>query len=430
LTALFSFKLSNLITKGAGLYAVMLLSIMPYFFIQSLVITPDAPLIACWSALLYYLYRALVLNEGASWYWSGICLGLGLLSKYTIVLLGLPTFAYLCINPASRVWFKRKEPYLCVFIGLVLFTPVIYWNATHEWVSFIFQSTRRFNEHFNTSFHAVIGLLVIFLMPVGVASLWALFRRKPFNELVLDGRGKLFFQLFTGLPLVFFAIFSLTHQVKFNWIGPCLLAVIPWIAVLIRSSSIFLDQSKFLSSLKCLSFYCRHWFLGALIILFIYMGLVIIISVGLPERAYKPFFTKFIAWSTLTQDFHKVALNVEDELHVTPIFVPLDFYNINSELSYYQSKFLSQNKTAKVYPVNGAHIFGIESLMYKYWVNQFDLTGRVLILIATDLNDFNNPQIESKTIKLSEVKTIWARNQGQLMPVRPYYYKIVHLKHV
>ena len=46
--------------------------------------------------------------------------------------------------PAAFSWFKRKEPYVCALIVGLLFTPVIYWNATHQWASFLFQSTRRF----------------------------------------------------------------------------------------------------------------------------------------------------------------------------------------------------------------------------------------------------------------------------------------------
>jgi 4-amino-4-deoxy-L-arabinose transferase-like glycosyltransferase len=56
----FSYALSELIHKGCGVLSVLLISILPFFFLQSFFLTPDMPLLACWSALLYCLYRALV----------------------------------------------------------------------------------------------------------------------------------------------------------------------------------------------------------------------------------------------------------------------------------------------------------------------------------------------------------------------------------
>ena len=169
-TALFSFKLTQLIKPGAGIFAVMLLAILPFFFIHSLIMTPDVPLSVCWSAGLYYLYRSLVLSSSTAWYVAGIWLGLGMLSKYSIVLLGPATLLYLVLMPQARTWFLRKEPYLCLLITALLFTPVIYWNATHEWASFTFQSTRRLEETSSFTFHQLIGLFVVFLTPLGILS--------------------------------------------------------------------------------------------------------------------------------------------------------------------------------------------------------------------------------------------------------------------
>ena len=158
----FNVKLTHLIQPKTGHYAFFLLSILPFFFLHSLIITPDAPLIACWSAALYYLYRSLVLNESKTWYLAGLWLGLGMLSKYTMILLGGSAFIYMIVTPGARHWFFKKEPYLCFFIIVLLFTPVLYWNANHQWASFAFQSSRRFSQAFHSSFHKFIGLLFFF----------------------------------------------------------------------------------------------------------------------------------------------------------------------------------------------------------------------------------------------------------------------------
>lgn len=206
LTAFFSYQLTNLIKPKAGLYAITLLAILPFFFIHSLVITPDIPLITCWSAALYYLYRALVQNNRTAWYVAGLWLGLGMLSKYTIVLLGLATLIYMLYTPSARKWFIRKEPYLCVLITLLLFTPVIYWNATHNWVSFAFQTTRRFQATSSFTLHQLLGLLIVFLTPIGVFELFALFSKKNINAAELDKKTQAFILIFALTP-IFILIF-------------------------------------------------------------------------------------------------------------------------------------------------------------------------------------------------------------------------------
>lgn len=64
ITATYSYKLTQLINKNSGPYSLVLLAILPFFFLHSQIITPDVPLITCWSASIYCLYRALVRNEG------------------------------------------------------------------------------------------------------------------------------------------------------------------------------------------------------------------------------------------------------------------------------------------------------------------------------------------------------------------------------
>ncbi len=101
-------------------------------------------MLVAWSALLYYLYRECVLDEPRAWWFSGIALGVGLLSKYTIVLL-IPQHFFLLFS-SKRYWLWRTEPYCALLLAGVIFSPVLYWNAMHDWVSFAFQSSRRLQE--------------------------------------------------------------------------------------------------------------------------------------------------------------------------------------------------------------------------------------------------------------------------------------------
>ena len=411
ITALFSFKLTRLINQNAGLNAVMLLAVLPFFFMQSLVITPDVPLIMCWSASLYCLYRALVLNESNYWYLAGLWLGLGMLSKYTISLLGIATLLYVIIIPAARPWLKRKEPYICALIATVLFTPVIYWNITHQWASFLFQSQRRFAATSSIDLPYLVVLMFLFITPLGVLGLWALLKKSTLNISEVMIHSKYFMRIFILVPLGFFALFSLNHEVNFNWIGPLFLALIPWLAILIAET----PRN------------CAIGLYSGVSLLLCYSSVFLIAHFNTSELIQEKLFIKVVAWEPLINKFHELAHQVEMNTEKSPVFVPLDNFPIGSELAFYQAKLLAQDKTGKNYPIVGAHLFGLESLMYRYWSKE-DLTGRPLIIVSKELWRFDVPELKRQVIDLSELKKIESTGQGQHVKNIPFYYKIVQLK--
>jgi hypothetical protein len=49
---------------------------------------------------------------------------------------------YFLVHPPSRRWLWRPGPYLAFGLGLLVFSPVILWNADHGWASFLFQGGR------------------------------------------------------------------------------------------------------------------------------------------------------------------------------------------------------------------------------------------------------------------------------------------------
>jgi len=408
LSSYFSFKLSNLISKDSGLYALFLLAILPFFFIH--------PLTACWSATIYCLYRAIILDESNYWYKAGFWLGIGMLSKYTIILLGPTTLIFLCINPKYRSWFARKEPYLCALITILFFTPVIYWNYKHDWASFIFQSVRRIEDTYSFSLHHFFGLLFLFLLPAGTLAFIELFKKHKKNKYIIDKNNKKFIQVYTLIPLIVFAAFSLTHDLKFNWIGPSLLAIIPWIAIIIKDNK---NTSSF--NIRSVSIW------GSALVLFFYAFILIAINFGKPETFYKNFFSKYIAWDNFTKDIQDIAFNVSKDKNLIPVIVPLDTYYINSELRFYQTKLFKNGESNIIYPIIGRHIFGNESLMYRYWEKKNYFSGKTLILISNNLNDFNNPNIKERTVSKSKLFTIWAKSPYMGVEITPYYYQIVQM---
>ena len=421
LTAFFSCKLSELIRKGTGLYVLMFLSVLPFFFVQSMAMTPDQPMIACWAAVLYCLYRVFILEQPKYWYAAGVWLGLGLISKYTIILLVPSALLYVCIVPSARSWLLRKEPYLAALIAILLFSPVIYWNATHEWASFAFQTTRRMSSQFSFSFHYFLGLLLFFLLPTGLYGFGLLMRKNKLEISDISSNTKLFLQIFTLFPLIFFGAFSLTHPLKFDWIGPCLLALLPWLAILVQNNTklgfCFFSMSTRASWLITFTF------------LFVSLGFVInMYRIEFTHGLYRQLFVKFIDWDELTQHIHALAQRVELETHIKPVIVPLDTYNIASELSFYQAKYAAEHPGAESYTVIGSHIFGHESLMYKYWDKTPVLRGQTMLLVTQTPNDFVFADQSGRIIERAPKGQIWSSIQMDTQPVVPFYYRVVEYR--
>ena len=121
-----------------------------------LIQTPDTPLLLFWAATVYCGIR--IITGAPSWWWYlwGAALGLGLLSKYTMILIIPCQFAFLILSRNDRHWLFKKEPYLALLLALALFSPVVIWNYQHNWVSFAFQLHRGFEANTKS---AIIKLL-------------------------------------------------------------------------------------------------------------------------------------------------------------------------------------------------------------------------------------------------------------------------------
>ena len=63
-TAVFVFRLTrNLFGERTALLALILVQVLPFFFLSGMLMTPDAPLTAAWAAALYFLERALIADR-------------------------------------------------------------------------------------------------------------------------------------------------------------------------------------------------------------------------------------------------------------------------------------------------------------------------------------------------------------------------------
>ena len=128
----------------AGWIAAFALNATAYYGVAAATFAlPDGPLVFFWLLTLDRLLVALEEPERVGpWAWVGLAWGGAMLSKYQAVFLPVATLAYLAFEPAARHWLRRPGPYLAFALGLLVFAPVIFWNAYHGWASFAFQGGR------------------------------------------------------------------------------------------------------------------------------------------------------------------------------------------------------------------------------------------------------------------------------------------------
>jgi len=406
-TLFFSYKLTEYFSKGAGIYALFLLFILPFPFLHSMIITPDVPLLLCWSAVLYYLYKALVLDNASAWYKAGLWCGLGLLAKYTIVLLPLATFIYLITVKNARKWLFKKEPWLALLIAGLLFTPVIYWNATHGWVSFTFQSTNRMLATFHFSLPTFIGLVCLFFTPAGIFALYQLMANHDLDP-VKNNRS--FFLYYTLIPLLFFGLFSVFRLVKFNWMGPVILALIPWLSLQIQHNH---RWGKY--SIR------NIWLATGSLFLCGCIGFFAILYSGQPAYLYQKLFTKYIDWQAFTLKIHHIVQ--EAPTKTTPLIIPLDMYNMASQFNFYQAKLFDQGYIDRIFPVSGRHVLGVSSLMYDYWTPSQLPPAQPVLLIAKKAAELQAYDIYNQINQRSELLHLLPSTQGNSLSLQPYYYQ-------
>ena len=102
----------------------------------AMIATPDGLLLPCWAAACYHSAMALSNRSPGQWLMTGIWFGLGMLSKYTMLLFLPSLFFCVLVVPVYRKQLTSPWPWLSLIAGLLLFTPVVIWNADHGWATF------------------------------------------------------------------------------------------------------------------------------------------------------------------------------------------------------------------------------------------------------------------------------------------------------
>ena len=123
----------------AGLWAAGALAATPLFAVGGLLATPDIPFIFFWAATVALGLRALRKRTLSSWIVAGVALGLGMISKYPMVLLPVALVAALAASHRGRRTLKSPGPWAAAATGALICVPLVVWMFRGGFASVFFQ---------------------------------------------------------------------------------------------------------------------------------------------------------------------------------------------------------------------------------------------------------------------------------------------------
>ncbi len=203
----------------AIIFAVLLPEAALYYGLLMAKVAPDTAMIPFAVAMLWSLVR---LNESGNprwWLAAGLFAGLALLSKFTAIMLLPAVIAFVLVPDWRRRWLLSSYPWRAALIAVIVFSPVLIWNAQHDWASFRFQlvravadrqfSLRTVGEFIGMQF-GLVGFVLLPVVLFGVMlTAWRGYRTREPVAILLSTA--------VLVPFLYFLWKSLTLRVGDTW---------------------------------------------------------------------------------------------------------------------------------------------------------------------------------------------------------------------
>ncbi len=346
-------------SERIALASALLFAILPVFGGIGFLVTPDAVFIFFWMVTMFAVSRAVQTQRHRYWALAGLGFGGAMLSKYYALVLLPSLLIFLALSPRYRFWLKKPQPYWAGLLALVVFSPVIIWNAQHDWASFAFQSTRTVGQSGDILRRIGSFWLYQLLMPTPIGlALFLVTGWQAMKRGWLRQEDNWNFVAAFGLPVfgLFFAA-SFKTNVHINWTAPAFLALSLGGGALWTEA---MDAGR------------RGWRVGTwtLAVIFVVAATLFhfILATGKPVRFS---YAHANGWRELAE----LARAQGERAGKQVFYIGADKYNIAAELGYY----LHQPAEC----VNG-YAFGESGLGYRYWTDLHWYDGRPAVIVFKD----------------------------------------------
>ena len=364
--------------------------LVPVFGFFSIFILPDTGLILSLSLLLWVADKVITAH-----YLSvrnavelGIGLGIGLLSKYHILLLGGGIVGGIFLDLTLCSGFKWSNVFkllLSVLIGLMIALPVFIWNINNHFASFVFQLQHGLSAN---QWH-LKGCFVFILLSAVYLTPWFTFK---FLKHGLFGKLRAYLIIPVLSLFIILLISSMRNHVLPQWISPAFWLLIPY-------SVIYCGQS----GLKSLMTGCKYTAL-------IWVPLVIALSLPGGMWNLKP----FIQWvhgntpnSWITLFWEELPKLVQEDVILAPL-ITTELHQARREgckekrpiIGVFKRIWAAQLEYHQVFP--GAKILNLEqnSSHFYLWRDQWaDYANCNILFFAEGTDDLVPELVNVLTIK-------------------------------
>ena len=189
----------------------------------ALLATADGLQGAAWAAAAYHVARGYEDHQRRHWALGGFWFGFGMLSKYSMVLFLPCVFIFGLTTTLGRRRLASIRPYAGCLLGVMMFLPVVFWNAANHWnafrhVAYLSGANEGFALHWKY-LAEYIGSQVGLITPMVFGLIFAGWVRAARHGRTHDN-WIYSYLFFTSLPVIaLFALLSLHTRVYGNW--PC-----------------------------------------------------------------------------------------------------------------------------------------------------------------------------------------------------------------
>lgn len=226
----------------AGAWALAAMICMPLAAVGMTLATPDAPQVAFWALALLATVRALETQRLGYWLLAGVATGLGLLSKYPMVLIYPVLGLALLLLPRGRRALGTSGPWLAAGASVVLASPMLAWQLEQGGSGLLFQlrhglgpvaggdgsgppGLAGLGEFVAGQVGVVSPVLFVIVLVAFVRALFGVWRerevtlRGPVERTVAlrPAELRVLLVLATGVPLAVFGLASLLARPEANW---------------------------------------------------------------------------------------------------------------------------------------------------------------------------------------------------------------------
>lgn len=194
--------------------AALLFWLTPYALVMALVLTVEIPFIFFYLLTIYFWLEWLKNKKQKDLIGAGIFTGLGLVSKYSMILIFPALFILICLPSSKKLRTIQNLKSFLIYTAIAgfVFLPVLLSNLFSGGESFLFHLSRVNAWRGFAGFNQYLSEQILYLSPVLLIALLTAVRFK--NKLTTVQ----FFLLLSGIiPLVFFGLLSLKTMVWPHW---------------------------------------------------------------------------------------------------------------------------------------------------------------------------------------------------------------------